>query len=79
MNNETNVWPNIYGSGKIMKKKSIYQLKKNNKIFFISRLTRNVITSSPCTHFYTGEDFTLNDINLDNFHGYKIYYFNKKN
>ena len=27
-------------------------------------------------NFYNGNDFKLNEINLDNFQGYKIYYFN---
>ena len=80
LNNETNVWPNIYGSGKNYKKKKHLPIKKNNKIFFYKSVNEECYySSSPCTHFYTGEDFTLNDINLDNFHGYKIYYFNKKN
>ena len=37
----------------------------------------NVTTAGPCTHFYNGNDFKLNEIDVNNFYGYKVYYFNK--
>ena len=52
--------------------------KKNNQIIFYKSASEECYYSkSPCTHFYNGDDFTLNEIMNENKFGYTIYYFMK--
>ena len=72
-------WPGIYSANKINKKKENTPIIKNQKIiFYKAKKGECYYSKSPCTHYYNGSDFKLNEINLDNFQGYKIYYFNNK-
>ena len=70
-------WPGIYSANKINKKKENTPIIKNHKIiFYKAKKGECYYSKSPCTHYYNGSDFKLSEINLDNFQGYKIYYFN---
>ena len=70
-------WPGIYSANKIIKKKENTPIIKNQKIiFYKAKKGECYYSKSPCTHYYNGSDFKLSEINLDNFQGYKIYYFN---
>ena len=61
-----------------LKKKNNLAIKKNNKIIFYKSIEKECYYSTgPCTHFYNGNDFELNEIDVNNFYGYKVYYFNK--
>ncbi len=75
---ESYIWPNIYESGKLYEKKINLPIKKNNQIIFYKSASEECYYSkSPCTHFYNGDDFTLNEIMNENKFGYTIYYFMK--
>ena len=72
------VWPNIYNSGNSFKKKDNLEILKNNEVFFYkSKKGECYYSKSPCTHYYNGTDFTLDEISINNFKGYKIYFFIK--
>lgn len=72
-----NAWPNIYNSDLVFKKNKNIGIKKNDKIiFYKSNKGECYFSKSPCTHFYNGQDFSLNEINVKNIKGYKIYFFN---
>ena len=72
-----NTWPNIYNSDLVFKKNKNIEIKKNNKIiFYKANKGECYFSKSPCTHFYNGKDFNLNEINVKNIKGYKIYFFN---
>ncbi len=71
-------WPNIYSSKKNQLKKENTQIKKDeNFMFYKSKKGECYYSKSPCTHFFNGNDFTIEQINLDKFYGYKIYYFKR--
>ncbi len=71
-------WPNIYSDGKSQMKKENKQIIKNQTtLFYKSKKGECYYSKSPCTHFFNGNDFKLSEINLDNFYGYKIYYFKR--
>tara|TARA_B100000886_G_scaffold322825_2_gene266121 strand:- start:2633 stop:4336 length:1704 start_codon:yes stop_codon:yes gene_type:complete len=72
-----NAWPNIYNSDLVFKKNKNIGIKKNDKIiFYKANKGECYFSKSPCTHFYNGQDFSLNEINVKNIKGYKIYFFN---
>ena len=74
--NSTYIWPNIYNSNMGYKKKENLKIVKNNNfMFFKSKKGECYYSKSPCTHFFNGSDFKLDEINIKNFLGYKIYYF----
>ena len=76
--NNISLWPNIYSSENNYKKKNNKPIFKNGSIiFYKSKSEECYYSSSPCTHFFNGKDFKIEDINLDNKLGYKIYYFKK--
>ncbi len=76
--NNISLWPNIYSSENNFKKKSNKPIYKNGSlIFYKSKREECYYSSSPCTHFFNGKDFKIEDINLDSKLGYKIYYFKK--
>ena len=78
INKNVSLWPNIYNSNNIFEKKNNLAIKKNNKIIFYKSIENECYYSTgPCTHFYNGNDFELNEIDVNNFYGYKVYYFNK--
>ena len=75
---EIDPWPNIYNDGKINSKKKNINIKKGKTtLFYKSKIGECYYSKSPCTHYFNGNDFNLDEINLDNFYGYKIYYFKK--
>ena len=77
INNNIVAWPNIYNSELVFKKNENIEVKKGNKIiFYKSNKGECYFSKSPCTHFYNGKDFNLNEINVKNIRGYKIYFFN---
>ncbi len=77
INNNIVAWPNIYNSELVFKKNENIEVKKGNKIiFYKSKKGECYFSKSPCTHFYNGKDFNLNEINVKNIRGYKIYFFN---
>ena len=77
INNNIVAWPNIYNSELVFKKNENIEIKKGNKIiFYKSNKGECYFSKSPCTHFYNGKDFNLNEINVKNIRGYKIYFFN---
>ena len=79
INKNEALWPNIYNSNNIFKKKINLAIKKNNEIIFYKSIENECYYSiGPCTHFYNGNDFKLNEIGVNEFYGYKVYYFNKK-
>lgn len=78
IDNNVSLWPNIYNSGNFYKKKDNKAIFKNkNLIFYKSKKEECYYSPSPCTHFFNGEDFKIDEINVDNKIGYKIYYFKK--
>jgi|TARA_B100001964_G_C14258504_1_gene613831 hypothetical protein len=77
-NENIDPWPNIYSEDKKNKKKINIPITKNQKIiFYKSKHGECYYSKSPCTHFYNGNDFKIDDINLEIFKGYKIYYFER--
>ena len=77
INNNIVAWPNIYNSELVFKKNENIEIKKGNKIiFYKSNKGECYFSKSPCTHFYNGKDFNLNEINVKKIRGYKIYFFN---
>ena len=71
-----NVWPNIYNSGNKFEKLENLKIKKDNEtLFYKSKISECYYSKSPCTHFYNGNDFTLDEIDMKIVYGYKIYYF----
>ena len=77
-NAKNNLWPNIYDSGNEFKKRENFRVIKNNKlIFYKSKKGECYYSSSPCTHFFNGNDFTLDELNIKNLRSYKVYYFKK--
>lgn len=76
--NESDPWPNIYNSNIFNKKKENLKIMKNKDIiFYKSKKGECYYSKSPCTHFFNGNDFSLAEINIKNYKGYKIYYFTK--
>ncbi len=76
LKNGTYIWPNIYNSNMSYKKKDNLQIIKNNSfMFYKSKTGECYFSKSPCTHFFNGSDFKIDEINIKNFFGYKIYYF----
>ena len=72
--NSLNAWPQIYSDDFKYKKNEHKPVYKNSKLFFFKNETKTCFYSkSPCTHLF---DFDLNDLNLKEVYGYKIYYFN---
>ena len=61
-----------------LKKKIILEIKKNeNIIFYKSANNECYYSSSPCTHFFNGKDFKIDEINLKIIKNYKVYFFKK--
>ena len=75
-----NPWPAIYSENNDLKKIDNIPIIKNKKIiFYKSKNGTCHYNKSPCTHYFNGNDFTIDEINLKILFGYKIYYFNKIN
>tara|TARA_B100000989_G_scaffold179259_1_gene134651 strand:+ start:446 stop:2152 length:1707 start_codon:yes stop_codon:yes gene_type:complete len=76
--NKSDPWPNIYSSNITNKKKENLKIIKNEDIiFYKSKKGECYYSKSPCTHFFNGNDFSLAEINIKNYKGYKVYYFTK--
>ena len=79
ISNQLSIWPNIYDSDNkenTFSKKENIAIKKNNQIiFYKSKKNECYYSQSPCTHFFNGNDFTLEEINIKKVKSYKIYYF----
>ena len=74
----SNIWPNIYGSEKNFQKKENLKIYKNGEIiFYISKNGECYYSKSPCTHFFNGKDFNIDEINVKKVFRYSIYYFDK--
>ena len=74
----SNIWPNIYGSEKNFQKKENLKVYKNGEIiFYISKNGECYYSKSPCTHFFNGKDFNIDEINVKKVFRYSIYYFDK--
>ena len=73
-------WPAIYSENNDLKKIDNIPIIKNKKIiFYKSKNGTCHYNKSPCTHYFNGNDFTIDEINLKILFGYKIFYFNKIN
>ena len=59
------------------KKRKFKIIKNNNFMFFKSKEGECYYSKSPCTHFFNGSDFKLDEINIKNFLGYKNILFYK--
>ena len=57
------------------KKDNLKIIKNNSFMFYKSKTGECYFSKSPCTHFFNGSDFKIDEINIKNFLGYKIYYF----
>jgi hypothetical protein len=82
VNNYTlkNPWPSIYSEKNDLTKIDNIPIIKNKKIiFYKSKSGTCHYNKSPCTHYFNGNDFTLDEINLKILFSYKIYYFSKIN
>lgn len=72
--NSLHAWPQIYSNDFKYTKNSYKPVYKNSKLFFFKNETKTCFYSkSPCTHLF---NFDLDDLNLKEIYGYKIYYFN---
>jgi hypothetical protein len=79
MRNNQSPWPNIYSDSKYSKKVENIPIYKNEQfLFYKSKNSTCYFSSSPCTHYFYQTDFTLDEINLKIFTGYKFFYFGKK-
>ena len=78
MYNNQKAWPNIYSDEKNSKKNDNIPIYKNGQfLFYKSKTGTCYFNSSPCTHYFYQTDFTIDEINLKIFAGYKFFYFNK--
>ena len=76
--NTRTVIPNIYSDDNVMLYRKNYEILKNNKIFFYIPNKKYDVgmcyySTPPCTHTYS--DINPDELILDHFYNYKIYYY----